>query len=100
MDKSAICKLLGVDAVISGAVYREKPMSTGLAVGLGILFGAWGSTNKVNANLNIHESTQGNLVWSYDHEASGSVGSSAEKLAESLMKSVSKKFPYKAAKKS
>jgi hypothetical protein len=63
-------------------------------VGLGVLFGAWGSTNKVNVKLNIHEATKGDLVWEYDHEASGSVGSSAEKLAESLMKNVSKKFPY------
>jgi len=99
MTKEEICQILGTDAVISGSVYREKPMSTGLAVGLGVLFGTWGNTNKVNVTLSIHEAQKGDLVWKYDHEASGSVGSSSEKLAESLMKNVSKKFPYKVPKK-
>ncbi len=93
--KSEVCRALNVDAVISGSVYRERPMSTGLAVGLGVLFGAWGSTNKVNVKVDIHEASNGDVVWKYDHEASGSVGSSSEKLAESLMKNISKKFPYK-----
>ncbi len=93
--KQELCRLLEVDAIISGSIYREKPMSTGLATGLGVLFGVWGSTNKVNVTVNIHENSNSDLVWKYDHEASGSVGSSSEKLAESLMKNISKKFPYK-----
>jgi len=28
----------------AGSIYRERPMSTGLAVGLRILFGGWGNT--------------------------------------------------------
>jgi len=95
LSKEELCQMLSADAIISGSIYRERPMSTGLAVGLGLLFGAWGSTNKVNVTLSIHDRQQGDLVWKYDHEASGSVGSSSEKLAESLMKNVSKKFPYR-----
>ncbi len=82
----------------AGSIYRELPMLAELAVGLGVLFGVWGSTNKVNATINIHENLNGDLVWKYDHEASGSVRSSAEKLAESLMKNSSKKFPYRLSK--
>ncbi|MFZ1684791.1 MAG: hypothetical protein WAU88_11795 [Candidatus Zixiibacteriota bacterium] len=97
MTKEEICKIVGTDAAISGSIYRERPMSTGLAVGLGLLLGVWGNTNKVNVTIAIHEGGSGELVWQYDHEASGSVGSSAEKMAESLVKNVSKKFPYKKA---
>lgn len=93
--KAELKNILEVDALISGTISRERPMSTGLAVALGALFGVWGSTNKVNVGLNIHDAPTGDLVWKYEHEASGSVGSSSEELAKSLMKSVSKKFPYK-----
>jgi len=97
--KDEICRLLEVDAIISGTIHRERPMSTGAAIVTGVLFGFWGSTNKVDVKMNVHESLNGDLVWEYVHEASGSVGSSSEKLAESLMKNISKKFPYKQIKK-
>jgi hypothetical protein len=92
--KPELKEFLGVDAIISGSVYRSKPMSTGGAIVTGVLFGFWGSTNKVNVTLNIHDAATGDLVWTYEHKASGSVGSSPEDLSNSLMKSISKKFPY------
>ncbi len=93
--KEELHQILGVDALISGTIYRAHPMSTGTAVVLGVLFGAWGSTNEVNVAMNIHDGASGELLWKYEHKASGSVGSSTENLAASLMKNVSKKFPYK-----
>lgn len=93
--KSDLARKLGVDAVISGTIKRTKPMSgTGAAV-LGILVGYWGSTNKVDVSLNLYGEKSNDLLWKYDHEASGSVGSSPERLAKSLMKGISKDFPYK-----
>ena len=93
--KEELRKILGVDALISGTIHRSQPMSTGTAIVVGVLFGAWGSTNKVDVAMNIHDAATGDLLWKYEHQASGSVGSSSEKLAASLMKNVSKKFPYK-----
>lgn len=93
--KAELKNILEVDALIAGTISRERPMSTGAAVVIGAIFGVWGSTNKVNVGLNIHDASTGDLVWKYEHEASGSVGSSSEELAKSLMKSISKKFPYK-----
>lgn len=95
MTKGDLKKILEVDAIIGGTIYREKLMSTGGAIAMGVLFGAWGNTNKVNIGLTIHDATTDELVWKYDHETSGSVGSSPEKMAKSLMKNISKKFPYK-----
>lgn len=93
--KSDLARILGVDAVISGTIKRSKPMSgTGAAV-LGILVGYWGATNEVNVSLNLYDGNSSDLLWKYDHDAAGSVGSSPESLAKSLMKGISKDFPYK-----
>ncbi|UCG60741.1 MAG: hypothetical protein JSV52_10435 [Candidatus Zixiibacteriota bacterium] len=93
--REEIGAVVGTDVLISGTIHRSRPMSTGTAIAVGALFGIWSSTNEVNVSLNIHEVSSGNLMWNYDHKASGSVGSSSDQLAESLMKNVSKKFPYK-----
>lgn len=93
--KSEIGKALGVDAVISGTVKREKPMSTGAAVASAFLLGFGGSTNSVNVNMTVHDSAEGDLLWSYDHEVGGGLGSSSQGITKSLIKATSKKFPYR-----
>ncbi|MBK9108524.1 MAG: hypothetical protein IPM92_09205 [Saprospiraceae bacterium] len=92
--KEELCKILGVDAVISGKLTMDKPMSDGSAIAVGLIFGYWGSTNKVNVSMTIHENAKGNLLWKYDWVAEGGVGSNSEQLSKSLVKNVSKKFPY------
>ena len=94
-DRAALAKALGVDAVIQDVIRMEKPMSDGAAVAVGVLIGAWGATNKVETTININDGSSGNLLWKYDYEASGSVGSSTENLVDALMRNASKKFPYK-----
>jgi hypothetical protein len=93
-DRSKLAKVLGVDAVMQDRLSMEKPMSEGAAVAVGLLVGAWGNTNKVNTTINIHDGTSGNLLWKYDYEASGSVGSSTGRLVDALMRNATKKFPY------
>jgi len=93
-SRDDIAKLLGVDAVISSNVRMDKPMSEGLAIAIGLYYGAWGPTNKATTTINIHEAKQGELIWKYDYEASGSIGSSPDRLVNALMRNASKKFPY------
>jgi hypothetical protein len=95
-DRAQIAKILGVDAVMQDRVIMEKPMSDGAAIAVGLLVGAWGATNKVETTINIHDGDSGNLLWKYDYEAAGSVGSSTAKLVDALMRNASKKFPYSA----
>ena len=94
MDKGEICKLLGVDAIISGKAAISRPMSDGAAITVGLIAGYWGSTNKTILTLDIHN-VESDLLWKFDWEVNGSVGSSAEQVTRSLMKKASKKFPYK-----
>jgi hypothetical protein len=93
MTRAQIGQTLGVDAVVSSRIYRDKPMSNGAAL-FGLLLGVGGITNEVQINLSVHESMEGRLVWNYDHIVGGGVVNSAEGMAKSLMKSISKKFPY------
>lgn len=92
--KAEIGQALGVDAVISGTIKRDKPMSNGAAVASAVLLGFGGATNSVNVNMTIHDSDSGGLLWSYDHEFKGGVGSSPESVSKGLLKASSKKFPY------
>jgi len=92
--RKELAELLGVDAVISSNVRMDKPMSEGAAVAVGLAFGVWGNTNKAMTTINIHEGKGGDLMWKYQYEASGSVGSSPDNLVNALMRNASKNFPY------
>ena len=94
--KEELCQILGVDAVISSRASMKKPMSDGAAVAVGLLVGAWGSTNDVQTSISINEAKKGDLIWKYDYQASGSVGSNTNNLVDALMRNASKKFPYNA----
>ncbi len=95
-DRTKLAALLGVDAVMQDKLNMEKPMSEGAALAVGILAGAWGSTNNVQTTINIHDGTSGDLLWKYDYQAAGSVGSSTARLVDALMRNATKKFPYSA----
>jgi hypothetical protein len=94
-----IAKLLGVDAVISGHVHRSKPMATGTAIALGVLFGGMfmGNTNEVGVDLQLHNGQDGALLWTFSHKFGGSIGSNPERLAEAMMGSIAKRLPYRRA---
>jgi len=92
--KEDLARLLGVDAVISGKIQREKPMSEAAAIALGVLIGFWGPTNKVNVDLTIHDGATGELFWKYSHQLSGSIGSSSEQLVNAFTRKIARNFPY------
>ncbi|MCX6566686.1 MAG: hypothetical protein NTW38_09775 [Candidatus Aminicenantes bacterium] len=92
--KEDLARLLGVDAVITGKIQREKPMSEAAAIALGVLVGIWGSTNKVNVDMTIHDGATGELFWKYSHQLSGSIGSSSEQLVKAFSRKIARVFPY------
>jgi len=93
-DKEELARLLGVDAIISGKIQREKPMSEAAAIAVGVLIGFWGATNKVNIDLTIHDGASGKLFWKYTHQLSGSVGSSSEQIVKAFTRKIARNFPY------
>lgn len=89
-----LCKILGVDAVITSNFALSKPISDGGAVAMALLVGAWGATNEVRVSLSIKDCSTKKLIWNYDHKYSGSIGSSPAQLVDGLMRHASKKMPY------
>jgi len=94
LSPGEMCELLGVDGVIGSNFSLSKPMSEGAAIAVGIIFGAWGTTNEVRVSLNIQDCTYNKLIFNYDHKYSGSVGSSPARLVDELMRQASQKMPY------
>ena len=83
MPKEKIAEITGADAIMSGYVVKTQPFSKGGALALGIAStilsdhhgGIWLTTDEVDIQLKIHDGRDGNLIWSYEGETSGSVGS-------------------------
>jgi hypothetical protein len=94
-DRGELAKKLGVDAVIDSRIVMDKPMSDGAAVALALLVGVYGTTNQVQTTLNLYDGKSGGLLWKYDYQASGSMGSSPSNLVDAIMRNAAKKIPYR-----
>ena len=94
LTTSELCELLGVDGVLTSNYQLSKPISTGAAVALALLAGAYGSTNEVHVSLSINDCNNKKLIWNYDHKFSGSLGSSPARLVDGIMRQASRKMPY------
>jgi hypothetical protein len=88
------CKVLGVDAVINSNFALSKPVSEGVAIVTAVLLGVGAPTNEVTVTMNIKDCTENKHIWNYSHKFSGSIGSSASRLVDGLMRNASKKMPY------
>ena len=69
-------------------------MSEGASIALGVLFGAFGSTNKCVINLSIFNAEDSELLVNYHKSVSGSIGSSNVDLINKLMRKVSRRIAY------
>lgn len=94
-SKDELARLLEVDEIISGNVNTTKPMSTGAAIVVGVLFDVWGATNTADVTVSLHSGVDSKLLWKFNHVYSGSVGSSPEQLTNAMMNPISRKFPYR-----
>jgi hypothetical protein len=94
LTSAEMCEILGVDGVMTSNFSLSKPMSTGAAVAVALLVGAWGATNEVGVTLSISDCSNKKLIWNYDHKFSGGLGSSPASLVDGLMRHASKKMPY------
>src|SRR5690606_21678619 len=70
-----LAELLNVDAVITGVLSTDKPMSEGASVALGVLVGFYGPTNSGKCTININDASTGELMWKYEKTLSRSLGS-------------------------
>jgi hypothetical protein len=88
-----MCKLLGVDGILTSNYSLSKPMSEGAAIAVGLIGGTTGATNEATVSLSIHDSGTKKMIWNYDQKLSSSLGTPA-RLVDDLMRQASRKMPY------
>lgn len=86
--------MLNVDAVISGVLSTDKPMSEGASAALGILVGFYGATNSGKCTININDGKTGELMWKYEKTLSRSLGSDTNTVINTIMRKASRQLPY------
>ncbi len=89
-----LCAILGVDALISGTLSTDKPMSEGASVAIGAIFGVWGSTNSAVVNMYVHNAMDGEVLVNYHKRVQGSLGSNTDQLINVLMRKASRRIAY------
>ena len=94
LTSDEMCKVLGVDGIITSNFGLSKPISEGVAVAAVFLVGAWAPTNEVNVTLSINDCSKSKMIWNSSHKYSGSLGSNPAWLVDGLMRDASKKMPY------
>lgn len=109
-DVTRLASILGVDAVVTGSIETEQPMSDDLARGLnvakklawsaGSVVGGLGravntTTNKGNCSLGLFEKKHGDRLWYHRDNIEMGEGSNIIDVIEILIKKGSKNFPYK-----
>ena len=88
-----MCRILGVDGILTSNYSLSKPMSEGAAIAVGLIVGTTGKTNEVSVSLSIHDSDTKKMIWNYDQKLSSSLGTPA-RLIDDLMREASRKMPY------
>lgn len=92
--KDQIAKILGVDSVISSSLITDKPVSEGGALAAALLIGFSMKTNEAKVMMSINNGSDGELLWRYDRQVAGGVGSSTDDLVDRIMRQIARNFPY------
>ena len=94
LTPSQICEVLGVDGILTSNFELTRPMSTEVALALGVLLDVWETTHEAFAMLEIHDANSKRQIWSHRETLNGSVGSTHSKMVNDLMKRSSRKMPW------
>ena len=89
-----LAAMLNVDAVISGVLKTNKPMSEGASVALGLVFGFFGSTNSGTMEMSVNDGKSGGLMWKYSKKLNRSLGSDTDTVINALMRKASRRLTY------
>ncbi|WP_300091969.1 hypothetical protein [Flavobacterium sp.] len=95
VTKDEIAKILGVDAVISGSFESEQSKSEGAAIATAVIFGGFGGkTGSGSLTMLLHNGSDGDLLWRFFKTMDDNISASTDDLVESMMRKVSRNFPY------
>ncbi len=95
MTKDEVAKVLGVDAVISGTFENEQTKSEAGAIVSAVIFGGFGGkTGSGSLTMTINNGSDGELLWRFFKTMDDNITTSTDDIVESMMRKVSRNFPY------
>lgn len=89
-----LCKLLGVDAMISGTISLNVRLSKGIQENEFSLVDYVVGKSFGRINMKISDGATGKLLWKYEKDIDRKTGKNTNDLIESMMRQASRKFPY------
>jgi len=90
-----LCRLLGVDAVMKGSIFKYLNKSVLEHAAEKAVFDTMTSASEIKAKLSIYEAEEGELVWQQDFEPKRDEPNSMDLLRKDVAWSVSRSFPYR-----
>ena len=94
LTKDEICKILGVDAIISGRFDNEQTKSDGAALTSVILTGFGGKTGSATLTMVLNDGPSGDMIWRFYKTMDDNYRKGTDDLIENLMRKLSRNFPY------
>ncbi len=89
-----LCKVLGVDGVISGTTDLNILLSDGIPTEFSFLDYITGDADYGRIAIKISDSNSGKLLWRYEKKITKKTGKNTQDLINRMMKLATKKFPY------
>jgi len=109
-DVTKLAEILQVDAVVTGKIQTEKPISNALASGLNIAKQVIRqsesptgfitsrintTTNRGSCSVGLFEGVEGDRLWYYREDINCGEGSETIDVIEGLMRKGARRFPYR-----
>ena len=89
-----LCKILGVDGIISGTIDLNVLLSKGISTAFDFMDYFLGDANYGRIGVKISDGTTGKLLWKYEKEINKKSGRNTNDLIDRMMKLAARKFPY------
>ena len=90
-----LCRLLGVDIVMKGSVFKYLSKSILEQAAEKAVFDTVTATSEIKARLSIYEAEEGKLVWQQDFEPKRTEPNSMDLLRQDVAWSLARSFPYR-----
>lgn len=90
-----LCRLLGVDVVMKGSIFKYLSKSVLENAAEKAVFDTVTSASEIKAKLSIYDAQEGKLVWQQDFEPKRTEPNSMDLLRQDVAWSFSRSFPYR-----
>lgn len=92
--KDEIAKVLGVDAIVSGKFENEQTRSDKQARSNALWLGTGGKTGSGTLTMILNNGEDGKMIWRFYKTMDDNYRKSTDDIIESLMRKLSRNFPY------